>query len=419
MIDKELLKQVIYEQHEKQQQDFIKRHIDPQLIACPEIMVISGIRRCGKSVLLHQIRKTQNEQDYFLNFDDERLLNFEVEDFALLDQIFHEEFGHQRTYYLDEIQNVNQWERFVSRLYRQDCKVFVTGSNAKMLSRELGTFLTGRHVTHELFPFSFQEFLRYKGIRIEKSSFHTTTGKATLAKYLGEYLKTGGMPQYVRTENTNYLQSLYNDILYKDVITRNGINQDMPIREMMFYLASNATHPYTYNSLTKAIGLKSSETVKSYLGFIEDTYLVCQLSKFSYSSGIQLRSPKKIYFIDNAFIHKLGFNATSNTGSTLENTVFVELKRRGFEVFYFSEKVECDFLVRQNGTITMAIQVSASLSDAKTRQREMKGLEAAMQAFGLDEGLILTLDESSETETSQGQAVHIRPVYRWLLEMQE
>lgn len=415
-MNKDLLRIVIYEQREKNMPLGITRHIDPKLIECPEILIITGVRRCGKSVLMQQIRSRQTEQDYYINFDDERLINFKVEDFQTLVEVFTEEFGNQHTYYLDEIQNITGWERFASRLYQQRNKVFITGSNARLLSRELGTFLTGRHVSWELYPFSFQEYLTLKDIHPKRQDLFTTGGKAMLTRHLQAYLKIGGFPQYITSENDNYLLSLYTDIIYKDIIVRNKLNQEQALKEMMYYLASNATHRYTYNSIAKAVGIKSADTVKAYFGFIEDTYLIRQINKFDYSVGIQTKSPKKAYLIDNAIIHKIGFNATENLGNTLENAIAVELMRRHQEIYYYAGKQECDFILRKGTTITQAIQVTVSLQNEQTREREIKGLLEAMEQFKLQEGIIITLNENEEFPEENGRRIKALPAWRWFLE---
>lgn len=415
-MNKNLLRQVIYEQRSKQTDLGVIRSIDTKLLDCPEVLVITGIRRCGKSVLMQQIRERQNEKDYYLNFDDERLINFRVEDFQMLNEVFMEDFGIQKHYYLDEIQNVEGWERFVNRLYGQGCKVFVTGSNANLLSRELGTFLTGRHVTIELYPFSFREYLELEQIEVKQDTFYTTEGKALLLGKVQRYMKTGGFPQYIQSDSDNYLFSLYNDIIYKDVVVRNKINNEKQLKEMMYYLASNATHRFTYNSVAKAVNIKSPDTIKSYIGFIEDTYLVRQLAKFDYSVGVQMRSPKKIYFIDNALIHKIGFNATDNLGSSLENCVCVELMRRGKDIYYHADTQECDFIMREGVTIVEAMQVTVSIKDAGTREREIKGLLAAMERYGLPMGTIITLEEEEEITVNDHQRISVRPIWKWLLQ---
>ena len=383
---KELLKHIIFDQREKDISQMIERDIDISLVNSPEVLVISGIRRCGKSVLLQQIRSQQTEQDYYMNFDDERLINFKVDDFQTLYEAFIELFGEQKTFYFDEIQNIPGWERFVRRLHDSGCKVFVTGSNANMLSRELGTHLTGRYCQIELYPFSFPEFLKIKEVYPQQKDFYTTTGKSILKRYFDEYVKTGGFPRYIKDPNTNYLSTLYENIIYKDVVTRNKLNGE---RELL-------------------------ETVKNYLEYLENTYLLFQVMKFDWSVKKQMNNQKKVYFIDNAIIGKVGFNATDNIGQLLENLVFIEIKRQRKDVYYHDDGIECDFIMRENGHIVSACQVTRSMKDEKTRQREINGLVSALNAYNLTEGMVLTDDETEEI-TIDNKKIHIIPIWRWLL----
>lgn len=413
-MNKDLLLQVILDQRQYAANRGIPREIDARLLSCKEVLVITGVRRCGKSVLLRQIQDDREDKDYYLNFDDERLINFKVDDFQMLCEVFTEQFGVQNSYYLDEIQNIQGWERFVGRLYNQGCKVFVTGSNANLLSRELGTHLTGRHVNKELYPFSFKEYLAFKHVEWDKASFHTTVGKAGLLKHVKEYLRLGGLPQYVDNRNDDYLQSLYNDIIYKDVLVRNNLSGERSLREMVYYMASNAAQRFTYKSLANAVGLKSPDTAKSYVDCLEETYLIGQLRRFDSSVKVQARSPKKIYFIDNAIVNKIGFNATDNHGRLLENAVYVELARRGYDLYYHSNGAECDFVVRDGGHVTQVMQVSISLNDEGTRRREVAGLLSAMKAYDLSEGTVVTLDEREDMEVD-GRHVRVLPVWQWML----
>lgn len=411
---KELLKHIIFDQREKDISQMIERDIDISLVNSPEVLVISGIRRCGKSVLLQQIRSQQTEQDYYMNFDDERLINFKVDDFQTLYEAFIELFGEQKTFYFDEIQNIPGWERFVRRLHDSGCKVFVTGSNANMLSRELGTHLTGRYCQIELYPFSFPEFLKIKEVYPQQKDFYTTTGKSMLKRYFDEYVKTGGFPRYIKDPNTNYLSTLYENIIYKDVVTRNKLNGERELLEMVYYLASNATKRFSYTSLAKTIGIKHTETVKNYLEYLENTYLLFQVMKFDWSVKKQMNNQKKVYFIDNAIIGKVGFNATDNIGQLLENLVFLEIKRQGKDVYYHDDRIECDFIMRENGHIVSACQVTRSMKDEKTRQREINGLVSALNAYNLTEGIVLTDDETEEI-TIDNKKIHIISIWRWLL----
>lgn len=333
---KELLKQIIFEQQEYCKniaQDTVPRDIEEEWLTTTEILIITGIRRCGKSVLLQQMRSKLPEQDFFFNFDDERLVNFTVADFQTLQECFFELFGEQHTYYFDEIQNVKGWETFVRRLYNEGNKVIVTGSNARMLSRELGTHLTGRYIAVEIFPFSFQEYLQLAKVQLEAKDFYLTSKRAILLGHFKEYLEKGGFPKYLQSSSTRYLSSLYDSIIFRDVMARNGLTNDKEMQELIFYLASNATKRITYTSLGKIVGIRHSETVKNYLEYIEQTYMIFQLLKYSPSVKVQMQNPKKIYFIDNAIVSRIGFNATDNMGVKLENIVFIELKRRGYDVF--------------------------------------------------------------------------------------
>lgn len=416
MVTKDLLRQVIYEQHALNEPLGVKRKILQEQVYAPEVLVISGVRRCGKSVLLQQIRAEQTEQDYCLCFDDDRLLHFGVSDFQLMCDVFAEDFGIQKTFYLDEVQLIEGWEHFVDRLYSHHNKVFITGSNAHLLSKELGTLLTGRHLTQELWPMSLTEFMKLRNETWQKEDLYTTAGKAKLVNLQNAYLREGGFPQYLQTKNPRYLKELYNDIIYRDIVARHKLSSDRQIREMAYYLASNFTHRFTYLSVAKATGIKSSETVQDYIRYLDEAYLVGVLTKYDYKVGEQLKSPKKIYFIDNGLVGQIGFTFSSNMGPRLENAVYVELRRHEQEAFYYHDKQECDFVVRENAHITKAYQVTSSLADADTRQREINGLVAAMDAFDLKEGVIITLDETEELTLDNGRKIYVIPFYRWVFE---
>lgn len=419
MVTKDLLRQVIYEQRGLNEPLGVKRKIAQEQIEAPEVLVISGVRRCGKSVLLQQVRAGQKEQDYCLCFDDDRLLHFEVSDFQLMCDVFAEDFGMQNTFYLDEVQLIEGWERFVDRLYSHHNKVFVTGSNAHLLSKELGTLLTGRHLTQELWPMSFMEYLELRNEKWQKSDLFTTAGKARLVNLQNAYLHEGGFPQYLQTKNPRYLKELYNDIIYRDIVARHKLTSDRQIREMTYYLASNFTHRFTYLSVAKATRIKSSETVQDYIRYLEEAYLVGVLTKYDYKVGEQIKSPKKIYFIDNGLVAQIGFSFSGNMGPRLENAVYVELRRQDKEVFYYQDKWECDFVVRENARIAKAYQVTISMTDANKRQRELNGLVAAMDAFDLKEGVVITMYESEELTLDDGRLIHVLPYYRWICEENE
>ena len=332
MVTKDLLRRVIYDQRELMEGLGVDRQILKEQIAAPEILVISGVRRCGKSVLMQQIKAKREEQDYYLSFDDDRLLHFEVEDFQVLYDVFVEDFGMQHSFYLDEVQLIPGWERFVDRLYSHKNKVFVTGSNAFLLSKELGTLLTGRHLKQELWPMSFVEYLMLKDVVWEKKDLYTTEGRAKMLNLQDAYLNEGGFPQYLSTRNPRYLKELYNDIIYRDIVVRHKLPSDRQIREVAYYLASNYTHRFTYNSVAKATGIKSADTATDYIGYLEESYLVGVVTKYDYKVGEQMKSPKKVYFVDNGLVSQIGFNFSNNFGHKLENAVYVELRRREKEI---------------------------------------------------------------------------------------
>lgn len=416
---KDLLKQIILEQQEilhAQNKRYVQRYIADEWLKTSEILIISGIRRCGKSVLMQQIRDRLVEKDFFFNFDDERLANFKLDDFQKLQECFVELFGEQHTYYFDEIQNIEGWERFVRRLYNAGNKIVITGSNARMLSRELGTHLTGRYIQVEIYPFSFQEYLAMNEIPVNAKTLYTTTGRATMVKSFVKYMECGGFPKFLQDGSVSYLTSLYESIIYRDILTRNGLTNEKEMLELMFYLASNATKRVTYSSLGKVVGIQHPDTIKNYLEYIQQTYLISQLFRYDPSVKKQMMSPKKIYFVDNAIIKRIGFNATENNGVFLENLVFIELKRRGWDVYYYADKKECDFIVRKGLHISDAYQVTLKMDSPQTREREIAGVREAMQAYSLSKGYILTFEGKETINFDDGTIVEVVPVWEWILQ---
>ena len=419
MYMKDLLKQIILEQQEilhAPNKRYVQRYIADEWLQTSEILIISGIRRCGKSVLMQQMRDRLVEKDFFFNFDDERLANFKLDDFQKLQECFVELFGEQHTYYFDEIQNIEGWERFVRRLYNAGNKIIITGSNARMLSRELGTHLTGRYIQVEIYPFSFQEYLAMNEIPVNAKTLYTTTGRATMVKSFVKYMECGGFPKFLQDGSVSYLTSLYESIIYRDILTRNGLTNEKEMLEMMFYLASNATKRITYSSLGKVVGIQHPDTIKNYLEYIQQTYLISQLFRYDPSVKKQMMSPKKIYFVDNAIIKRIGFNATENNGVFLENLVFIELKRRGWDVYYYADKKECDFIVRKGLHISDAYQVTLKMDSPQTREREIAGVREAMQAYLLSKGYILTFEGKETINFDDGTIVEVVPVWEWILQ---
>jgi predicted AAA+ superfamily ATPase len=416
-MNKNLLKTVIADQeyYFEQSKDSIKREFSANFTVSPEIAIITGIRRCGKSTLLQQIRASQTEKDYYINFDDDRLASFKVNDFQMLLEVFHELFGEQKTFYFDEIQNVEQWERFVRRLHDTGNKIYITGSNARMLSRELGTHLTGRYLSFELFPFSFKEFILLKNPELLDKNFYKTGVKAEILSLFHDYFNNGGFPNFIKTGDELALKTLFENILYRDIMVRNNITNEKEIKELVSYIAGNYARLTTNSELAEVIGVKNASTVKKYIGFLADSYLVFQISKYDYSVSKQILNPKKPYFIDNGLVRRVGFSFSGNLGHLLENLVFIELLRRGKKIYYHNKSQECDFILVENKTVTTAIHVTYAMPNEKTRKRELDGLLDAMNAYNLPSGLIIT-DDTEEEIIYNDKKITIIPAWKWLLE---
>ncbi len=421
-MQKTLLKEIILEQ----ENDLLD--IDPGIprdalsvvskhASLPHAVVISGVRRCGKSTLLNQvITELYKKGAYYMNFEDERLVDFTVEDFNHLYEIFLELYEDKKVFFLDEVQNVPQWEVFVRRMQAKGYKFFITGSNASLLSKELGTKLTGRNVCVELFPFSFTEFLSFKRFELSKDGLSLTSERAAIKKHFAEYLKHGGMPEYLKYQDASLLKRVYEDILYRDIVARYGIKQVKPLRELGLYLLSNIGGTFSYNNLKKVLGVGSMNTIKSYADFLENSYLIFLVNKFSYSLKEQFISLKKAYCIDNGLAESVAFQFSKNKGKFLENLVFLVLRRRSTEIYYYktANNLEVDFLVKSGRNNLKLIQVADNLDSEKTRQREINALLKAMDELKLQSAFILT-EDSEEKIAAEGKNITVEPIYKWLL----
>ena len=413
MMDKNLLREIVSEQRESfsGSREIIKRSVAANFLQTKKISIITGIRRSGKSTLMKQIAENRDDFYYF-NFEDERLLDFSKDDFNSLWEVFLELYGERKTVFFDEIQYVSGWEKFVGRLFNDGIKVFITGSSANLLSRELGTALTGRHVKMELYPFSFREWLNYAKINDQK--FLTTSDRAKIKRQFNLYLEFGGFPEVVLSRDKNELRQLYQDVIIKDLLVRFRIRETKSFRELVIYLISNVGSQISFNNLKKILGFKSATTIKNYVDFLEEAYLIFSLPKYDYSIKKQIINDRKIYGIDAGMIREVAFSFSKNSGHILENVVFLEFKRRGREVYYFRDKGECDFLVREGRKIVSAFQVVERLENSN-KERETTGLIAALKEHKLSEGIILTDSESGEINLD-GFKIKIKLVWQWLLE---
>ncbi len=422
-MERSLLKQVVLEQSKSRRTESLgteRQRLQEveSYVTLDHVVIITGVRRCGKSTLLRQIlHKYYGNDFYMIDFEDERLLDFSVTDFNILYEVFIELYDLKKVFFFDEVQIIPDWEMFVRRMHREKNKFFITGSNASLLSSELGTKLTGRHVVIELLPFSFREYLNYHGLAFNEESFLITQEKAKLKRSFNDYLNYGGMPEYLEHKNPVVLQSVYENILFKDVIVRYQIKAVKALRELSLFLLSNVGKLLSYSNLKNILDLGSVNTVKDFVHYLENAYLIFTLDRFSYSVGEQTTAQKKVYAIDTGLIRHIAFHFSKNMGKYLENIVYLELRRRFKELFYYQTKAnfEVDFLVRKGTRVAWLIQVTQSLSDAKTREREVRGLTEAMHELGVSKGLILTLDEEEMVESEHG-TIEVMPLYKWLLE---
>lgn len=352
-----------------------------QLQSLPDIrshaLIISGIRRCGKSTLLFQLLRKRYPKAVYLNFDDPRLYDFGMDDFVKLDKLINESGSDVLMF--DEIQLIKGWERYVRQKLDENCQVFVTGSNASLSSRELGSSLTGRHFTKELFPFSFSEYCRYHQL--------TLCPETTLS-----YLKDGGFPEYQKQKRDEILSTVLDDILIRDIAVRFNIRDVRTLQRLTIYLLSNIANRVTANKLKSTFGIASATTILEYFSHLEQSYLLAFIPMFDYSLKKQNINPRKVYAIDTGLVEINTPHYKKDEGHKLENLVFLTLRRKFKEIFYFSGKGECDFLVMDKGIIVRAIQVCLEL-DSDNLQRETSGLFEAMKANKLPEGVIVTLSQ--------------------------
>lgn len=375
-----------------------------------QIVVISGIRRSGKSTLLRQFSMLYKNFHY-INFDDDRLLEFSLGDFSTLMLVYEKISPGTKVIFIDEIHNIAGWERFIRRIHDDGYKVFLTGSNAKLLSAELGTHLTGRYIKITLYPFSFREVLRFRSVSVDRI---TEKKKARILAEFDRYLTFGGFPEYLKYADPEYLKRTYDDILFRDIIGRFGIREVKAFRQLAHYLFTNMANMASYNALKKALGFKSVVSVRDYVGFLEEAFLVFEIFKYDYSLKKQYVNDKKIYVIDNGMRNAVAFQFSDDRGRLLENCVFIELLRRNAPVYFFKNTGECDFVTEDHGKVTAALQVCYELSQ-KNRDRELDGLTSAMLTLGIKNGIILTYHQE-ETIVHNGFSLHVLPVWQWLLE---
>jgi hypothetical protein len=375
----------------------IERNKLSKIKLTPEfILIITGIRRCGKSTLMYQLSTQQKGKAVWFNFEDSRIFGFELTDFSKLDEILGET---PDIYFFDEIQNVDNWEVFIRELHDRGKTICLTGSNASLLSKELGTKLTGRNIQIELFPFSFKEYCTFYKIEENEKSFNG-------------YLQDGGFPDYLKTKQKDYLQQLFRDIVYRDIIVRHGIRNANLLIEIALFLIANVAKEYSLNSIKKTFGVGSTNSVVNYVQWLEDAYILFTVSRFSWSLKSVAVNPKKIYTIDTGFAQANSLSFTKDRGRLFENAIFLELRRKHKEIYYFRENGECDFIVKEGKEILHIIQVCAAINTDNLK-REVDGLLEALNFFDKEEGQIITLNQTDILQ-KQNKTIYLTPACIWL-----
>jgi len=395
-------------------------------LSSKEIIFITGTRRGGKSSLMKLICADLIKDSLipltnilYLNFEDERFIEFKVSDFNLIYEVFLEEnISNKKSYFfLDEIQNIPEWEKWVNRLYEMyQIKIFITGSNRKLLNSEVASTLTGRNRVIVNFPFSFREFLQYKKIKHDDSSLYITEERAMIKNAFQEYLKLGGYPEVIKSNDPTLLEQYFKDFIYRDILPRYTIRKNKALRELCLFLASNIATIHSYKKLQQLVEAKSLNTIKHFLEIFEEVYLFFQVDLFDYSIKRQIYNPSKIYTIDTALSQSVSFQFSKNIGHIYENLVFLELKRQNKELYYWKDEKgrEVDLVIRSGREITEMIQVCYHMSNPNTRNREIQALIKAHQQFKKSK-LTLITDDEEDIYQSDNIFVNIIPLWKWLI----
>jgi uncharacterized protein len=399
---KETLKNIILSQQEwliAEESEIQREQFDRFSSLAPFSYILTGVRRSGKSTLMEQIMRHYNSNCY-LNFEDTRTYGFELRDFLVVEELFNEIFGNSSMLFFDEIQNVPEWERFVRDAIDRKKTVVLTGSNAQMLSRELGTKLTGRHLDFEVYPFSYIEFLKY---------FNQTASAATFLTYLNK----GGFPEFLHMGKDELLSTLVSDILFRDIFARYKLKNQETYSKITQFLLSNTGKEISFNNLKNIYEIGSASSVMDFLNYLTDAYLLFLVPVYHTSLKVQHRNPRKIYAIDQGLANFCSLSGSPDLGRLLENTIFLQLKRSGKEIWYYKGKKECDFICRDDKNKYSAIQVSWQVS-VQNEKRETEGLIEALTHLNLKEGLIITLEQEDELLV-QDKTIHLIPAWKWML----
>ncbi|MBM9616393.1 MULTISPECIES: ATP-binding protein [Bacteria] len=399
--------------------------------------VCIGVRRSGKSTFMFQLMKklqdtgVARQNILYLNFFDDRLHSLQHDNLGVILEayfsLYPEKKNAEKVYcFFDEIQVVPGWEPFVDRLMRMEkCEVYITGSSAQMLSREIATQMRGRALSWEMFPFSFREFLDYKGI--ESDGPLSTKKRLTVQKAFEEYWETGGFPEVAglnRMLRIKTHQEYFNAMLFRDLVERHDISHPKAVTDLAHWLVDNTGSLYSINNLTgylKSLGHKAPKpAVSDYLEWFEDAYVLFTVRIFDASLARANTNPKKIYCVDHALVTSISSGILVNSGHLLENLVFTALRRVTPDIFYYKTKAgrEVDFIAGRQGPSRMLVQVCESMADQQTRKRETTALAEAMTELKLSHGIIVTRNEEEQIQVDSGK-IDVVPAWRFLLNMPE
>lgn len=397
----------------RQQTASAKKYIENDLVK-----VVVGPRRAGKSRFsAHLLR---DKLPAYINFDEESLVK--IEDYDELIKELHALYGDKKYLFFDEIQNLPDWELFINKLHRQGYNILLTGSNAKLLSKELATSLTGRHIPIEILPFNFKEYLRAKEFVFKAEEMAIPEIKGKLLNHLTNYMVNGGFPELVvkGLEPKGYLDTLLDSLIFQDIVKRHKLRLSESVYSLELFLLNNFASELSYRKIANQLGFSSLATLQKYLKYLEEAFLVYILSRYSPKAGERLSSPKKAYLVDNGYIAAKAVQSSPNNGKLMENLVFSELLKMGYkpnhDLFYYKTRnaKEVDFILREGLAIKYLIQVSYSVDKIGAKEREMKALVEASGELKCDDLMILTWDFESEAELN-GKKIKFMPAWKWLV----
>jgi len=423
---KDIFKYIINEFIERELPDIKKRDMDIPLYS-NKIISLIGIRRSGKTYLLYDLikrlrKKISRENIIYINFEDDRLFGIKLNNLNEMIEAYFEMFPSKRSekiyLFLDEIQEVNNWEKFVRRIYDNlNAQIFITGSSSNLLSKEIATNLRGRTITYEIFPLSFKEYLKFKNIEI---NLYSSKSLSFIKNSFNSFLTQGGFPEIALEENDDIKKRILSDyvdlIIFRDVVERYNIKNLTLIKFLIRYFFSNPATLLSFNKLyneLKSQAFKlSKDTLFEYFSYLNDIYAVFLAPVFKNSIKSEMKNPKKIFIVDNGFNYIFNTSFSVDYSKLFENIVFLHLRRKYIDIYYFKEKKEIDFFIPQK---RLLINVSYNIEDKDTFVREIDSLQEGMEFFGIKEAYLISLDKESVLDV-ENKKIFIIPLWKWLLQ---